>query len=150
LIAPSASPTALAFNFQGNFMSVRIFTAPLIVFAIGNAAYAADPGDAAAGKAYFAQTCRQCHSAEPGDGGGEIGPSLIGLFGRPAGVGDSRFLYSPALTNSKLVWNLETLDRFLTDPGTTVPGTTMALPIPVKKDRVNVIAYFQSRVAGAK
>src|SRR5665213_2410763 len=43
----------------GNFMSVRMFTAPLILFAIG-AVYAADPGDAAAGKAYFTQTCRQC------------------------------------------------------------------------------------------
>jgi cytochrome c2 len=75
---------------------------------------------------------------------------LIGLFGRPAGVGDTRFAYSPALTNSKLVWNAETLERFLTDPATTVPGTTMALPIPVKKDRDNVVAYFQSLVSAAK
>jgi cytochrome c len=127
-----------------------MFTAPLILFAIVAAAYAADPGDAAAGKAYFTQTCKQCHSAEPGDGGGEIGPSLIGLFGRPAGVGDNRFAYSKALTDSKLVWNQETLDRFLTDPATTVPGTTMALPIPVKKDRDNVIAYFKSLASGAK
>jgi cytochrome c len=131
-------------------MSVRMFTAPLILFAIATAAYAADPGDAAAGKAYFTQTCRQCHSAEPGDGGGEIGPSLIGLFGRTAGVGDTRFLYSPALKDSKLVWNQETLERFLTDPAATVPGTTMALPIPVNKDRDNVIAYFQSLAGAAK
>ena len=131
-------------------MSVRMFIAPLILFAIGNAAYAADLGDAAAGKAYFTQTCRQCHSAEPGDGGGEIGPSLIGLFGRPAGVGDARFAYTKALTDSKLVWNLETLDRFLSDPATTVPGTIMALPVPGKKDRDNVIAYFQSLSGGAK
>jgi cytochrome c2 len=135
---------------QEKFMSVRTFTAPLILLATATAAYAVDPGDAAAGKAYFTQTCRQCHGAEPGDGGGEIGPSLIGLFGRPAGVGDTRFAYTKALTDSKLVWNLQTLDRFLTDPATTVPGTTMALPIPVKKDRDNVIAYFQSLGGGAK
>jgi cytochrome c len=130
-------------------MSVRMFTVPLILLAIG-AAYAADPGDAAAGKAYFTQTCRQCHSAEPGDGGGEIGPSLIGVFGRPAGVGDTRFAYSAALPNSKLVWNAATLDRFLTDPATTVPGTTMVIPIPVKQDRDNVIAYFQSLTGASK
>ncbi|HEV2700531.1 MAG TPA: c-type cytochrome [Steroidobacteraceae bacterium] len=130
-------------------MSVRMFIAPLILFAIG-AAYAADPGDAAAGKAYFLQTCRQCHSAEAGDGGGEIGPSLVGLFGRPAGVGDARFAYSKALTDSKLVWNRETLERFLTDPANTVPGTTMALPIPAKSDRDNVIAYFESLSSSAK
>ena len=87
-------------------MSVRIFTASLILFAVGAAARAADPGDAVAGKTYFTQTCRQCHSAEPDDGGGEIGPSLIGVFGRPAGVGDTRFAYTKALTDSKLVWNV--------------------------------------------
>jgi cytochrome c2 len=129
-------------------MSIRMFAAPLILSAIGVAAVAAEPGDPAAGKVYFSQTCRQCHSAEDGDGGGEIGPSLVGVFGRTAGVGDSRFAYTKALTDSKLVWNREALDRFLTDPATTVPGTTMALIIPVKKDRDNVIAYFQS-VAGA-
>jgi cytochrome c2 len=127
-----------------------MYTAPLILLAIGATAYGAGPGDAAAGKAYFSQTCRQCHSAESGDGGGEIGPSLVGVFGRPAGVGDARFNYSNALTDSKLVWNAQTLDRFLTDPATTVPGTTMAVPIPVKTDRDNVIAYFQSLAGGAK
>ena len=131
-------------------MSVRMFAAPLIVFAIGTAAYAADPGDTAAGKAYFTQTCKQCHSAEAGDGGGEIGPNLVGLFGRPAGVGDDRFAYTKALTDSKLTWNRETLERFLADPPTTVPGTIMALPVPVKKDRDNLIAYFQSLTGAAK
>ena len=131
-------------------MPVRMFIAPLILLTIGAADYATGPGDAAAGKAYFTQTCRQCHSAEPGDGGGEIGPSLVGVFGRPAGVGDARFAYTKALTDSKLLWNRDTLDRFLTDPAATVPGTTMALPIPVKQDRDNVIAYFQSVAGGAK
>jgi cytochrome c len=131
-------------------MSVRMFTVLLILFAIGGASYAADPGDAAAGKVYFTQTCKQCHSAEAGDGGGEIGPNLVGLFGRPAGVGDDRFAYTKALTDSKLTWNRETLDRFLADPPTTVPGTIMALPVPVKKDRDNLIAYFQSLTGAAK
>jgi cytochrome c2 len=65
-------------------------------------------------------------------------------------MGDARFAYTQALTDSKLVWNLETLNRFLTDPAATVPGTTMALPIPVKQDRDNVIAYFQSLRGAAK
>jgi cytochrome c len=131
-------------------MSIRSFLVPLILITVGAVADAADPGDAAAGKAYFTQTCRQCHSAEPGDGGGEIGPSLVGVYGRPAGVGDARFDYTKALMASKLTWTRETLDRFLTDPGTTVPGTTMALPIPAKQDRDNVIAYFQAVGGTAK
>ncbi len=125
-------------------MSVRMFTAPLILLAIGSAALAAGPGDPAAGKTYFSQTCMQCHTADPNEAGGEIGPSLIGLFGRTAGVGDTRFVYTPALKESKLIWNAQTLDRFLTDPAMTVPGTTMAIPVPVQKDRDNLIAYFQS------
>jgi cytochrome c2 len=131
-------------------MSVRMFTAPMVLIAIVAAARAADPGDAAAGKAFFSQTCMQCHTADVNEGGGEIGPSLIGLIGRPAGVGDSRFVYSPALKDSKLVWNPQSLDRFLTDPATAVPGTTMPIPVPAKKDRDNLIAYFQSLSGGAK
>ena len=131
-------------------MSVRLFTAPLILLAIGVAARAAGPGDAAAGKAYFSQMCMQCHTADPTEGGGEIGPSLVGLIGRQAGVGDTRFLYSAALKGSKLVWNAATLDHFLADPATAVPGTTMPLPVPMKTDRDNLIAYFQSLSSGAQ
>lgn len=126
-----------------------MFAAPLILLAIGYTAYAADSGDAAAGKLYFTQMCKACHTAEDGDGGGEIGPSLIGVLGRTAGVGDPRFMYTPALKASKLVWNAATLDRFLADPGMTVPGTAMPLPVPAQKDRDNLIAYFKS-LAGAK
>ncbi len=130
-------------------MSVRMFVAPLILFSISYAITAAQPGDAAAGKTYFSQTCMQCHSADPAEGGGEIGPNLVGLFGRTAG-GDPRFVYSPALKDSKLVWSRETLDHFLTDPAAAVPGTTMPIPVPVQKDRDNLIAYFQSLVSVAK
>ncbi|HTY95006.1 MAG TPA: c-type cytochrome [Steroidobacteraceae bacterium] len=131
-------------------MPGRLIAAPWLLAVAVQAAHTGEPGDAAAGKAYFTQICRQCHSAESGDGGGEIGPSLVGVYGRPAGAGDTRFVYSPALADSKLVWNVETLERFLADPGATVPGTTMPLPVPEKKDRDNVIAYFQSLVGRAK
>jgi cytochrome c2 len=127
-----------------------MFIAPLILLATSCAAYAADPGDAAAGKAYFSQTCKQCHTADPAEGGGEIGPSLVGLLGRLAGTGDNRFLYSTALKNSKLVWNPETLERFLADPGAAVPGTTMPIPVPEKKNRVDLVAYFQSLASSAR
>lgn len=130
-------------------MSYRLCTPPLILLAIGAAAYAADSGDPAAGKTFFSQTCMQCHTADPSEGGGEIGPSLVGVFGRAA-AGDTRFVYSPALKDSKLVWNAATLDRFLTDPGTAVPGTTMPIPVPEKKDRDNLIAYFRSLGSAAK
>jgi cytochrome c len=130
-------------------MSVRMTTVPLILL-IGGIAQGADPGDAAAGKTYFSQTCMQCHTADANEGGGEIGPSLVGLLGRTAGVGDTRFLYSAALKDSKLIWNQESLNRFLTDPATAVPGTTMPLPVPQQKDRDNLIAYFRSLSGAAR
>lgn len=131
-------------------MSVRLLTAPLILLVAGYAACAASFGDTAAGKTFFSETCQQCHTADPAEGGGEIGPSLVGLVGRTAGTGDPRFAYTEALKASKLVWNRETLDRFLTDPGTAVPGTTMPIPVRDKKDRDNLIAYFQSLAGAAK
>ena len=130
-------------------MTFRLFIASMLVFSIGTAC-AAEGGDAAAGKVYFTQTCSQCHSAQSGDGGGEIGPTLFGLVGRPAGTGDSMFPYTRALKESKLVWNAETLDRFLADPPAAVPGTAMPMPVPAKQDRDNLIAYFMSLLAGAK
>lgn len=69
----------------------------------------------------FAQ-CAGCHSTEPGKT--LFGPSLAGVAGRPAGSLPG-YAYSPALKNSKLVWNAATLDRWLTSPQKTVPGTRM-------------------------
>jgi cytochrome c len=131
-------------------MSFRVFIASMVLFSIGDVVSAAEGGDAVAGKTFFTQSCAQCHSAESGDGGGEIGPTLLGLFGRPAGVGDNQFPYTKALKDSKLVWNVEALDRFLEDPPSAVPGTAMPMPVPAKLDRDNVIAYFKSLVAATK
>src|ERR1700754_875637 len=131
----------------GDVMLVRILTLSFLLFVFEGTVCAAD---AVAGKAYFTQVCTQCHSAEPSDGGGEMGPTLYGLFGRPAGVGDEMFPYSKALKDSKLTWNAETLERFLADPMATVPGTLMPMAIPAKKDRDDVIAYFQSLKGAAK
>jgi glucose/arabinose dehydrogenase len=104
--------------------------------------------DATAGKAIFRQRCSVCHTAEPNDNGGGQGPSLIGVFGRAA-AGAPQFAYTQALRDSKLSWDAATLNRFLESPGGVVPGTSMALIVPDKADRDNLVAYFQS-VAGAQ
>jgi cytochrome c len=128
----------------------RVFTASALLFSLAAAVCAAEGGDAAAGKTYFTQTCMQCHSAESGDGGGEIGPTLVGLVGRQAGTADSMFPYTKALKESKLVWNADALDRFLENPPAVVPGTAMAMPVPAKQDRDDLIAYFKSLLGGAR
>lgn len=69
----------------------------------------------------FAQ-CASCHSAEPGKT--VYGPSLHGVGGRRAGSLPG-YDYSPALKNARITWNAATLDRWLTAPQKTVPGTRM-------------------------
>ena len=66
-----------------------------------------------------------CHSLEPGRN--KLGPSLFGVLDRRAGT-VAGFNYSSANKNSGLVWTRETLDAYLADPQTMVPGTLMVFP----------------------
>jgi glucose/arabinose dehydrogenase/cytochrome c2 len=97
----------------------------------------------AAGRTVFRQQCSVCHTAEPDDNGGAQGPSLVGVYGRHAASAAS-FGYTKALQDSNLSWDAATLDRFLASPTSVVPGTAMAVAVPDKAIRDNLIAYFQS------
>jgi glucose/arabinose dehydrogenase len=106
----------------------------------------AQDGDVAAGKSYYAQSCAICHSDTLGPNNAEVqrqGPSLVGVVGRKAAAATS-FSYTDALKTSGLTWDVTTLDRFLTNPSQTVPGTTMPVAIDNSSDRKNVIAYLAS------
>ena len=72
------------------------------------------------------QRCYACHSLDPSERG-LSGPTLHGVFGRRAGTLGS-FDFSEGMREAGrrgLVWNEETLDRFLEDPGEFVPGARM-------------------------
>ena len=84
---------------------------------------AATPTTAAATEPAAFAVCKACHSVEPGKNG--IGPSLAGIFGDKAATVPG-FEFSDAMKSSGLTWNQATLDRYLTDPRGTVPGTKMA------------------------
>ena len=100
-------------------------------------------GDADRGKSLFKERCSVCHTAEPNDGGGAQGPSLMGVMGRPA-ASSPQFSYSRALHDSRLTWDSATLDHFLAGPSKLVPGTTMAITVEQAADRSDLLAYFQS------
>lgn len=101
---------------------------------------AARSGDAAAGQDLFLDRCVTCHIPE---GGGQ-GPSLKGVYGRPAASVEG-FAYSAALKASGLTWTGPALDRFLTDPGAAVPGTAMPIRITDAGQRADLISYFKSK-----
>jgi glucose/arabinose dehydrogenase/cytochrome c2 len=99
--------------------------------------------DATAGKTLFRQQCSICHTAEPGDNGGAQGPSLVGVYGRPA-AGGAGFSYTGALRAAHLTWDAATLKRFLASPTTVVPGSAMVVSVPNESDRDNLVAYFEN------
>ncbi len=108
----------------------------IAVPSISQRAFAEKPRPAA-----FAQ-CASCHSTEVGKN--IYGPSLAGVGSRRAGTLPG-YNYSAALKASKLQWDAKTLDRWLTSPKKTVPGTKMPfLGLQDAKARQQVISYLMS------
>lgn len=96
--------------------------------------------DVQKGKQVFNE-CRACHSLEPAKNG--IGPSLHGLFGRKAGT-EAGYNYSSAMKNANVVWNEETLKKYLADPHKFIPGDKMAFPGVKNEAQLNdLIAYLK-------
>jgi len=122
---------------EGNMRIVQMLSvcAPLVLVPL--AAHAA--GDAGAGKSVF-HKCAICHS--PAQGQNRVGPSLFGIIGRKAGAVPG-YNYSDAMKNSGKVWDAATLDTYLANPRSVVPGTKMSFAgLPDATDRANVIAYL--------
>lgn len=101
-------------------------------------ATAADPS---AGEAVFTK-CKICHTLNQG-GRNMVGPNLHGLFGRKAGTVEG-FNYSPALRESGIVWDEETLARYLRDPRGSLPGNRMTFPgIKDDTELVDLLAFLR-------
>ncbi len=103
--------------------------------------------DAARGKALFAAECAACHSAQPGQNG--VGPSLAGVYGRPAGTVPG-YHFSPALRQTHIILTATELDLFLRSPSSFAAGTKMPTPgslmhmgVPNAADRGDLIAYLR-------
>jgi len=119
----------------------------LIVLAAlaASASTALAAGDAEAGRALYQARCTACHSLDYNG----VGPAHRGVFGRAAAQAPG-FTYSEALKSAHIVWNDETLDRWLADPEKFVPGQRMGINVPEAKDRADVIAYLKQASAAAK
>jgi cytochrome c len=85
-----------------------------------NGAHADDSG------ATELQKCKICHSLDKG-GPNRVGPSLYGVFGRKAGT-VAGFAYADAIKNSGIIWDDDTLAKFLRDPQGSLPGNRMSFP----------------------
>ena len=106
---------------------------------------AADAADPAASEAQFKKSCGTCHVAAA-DAGPRQGPSLFGVVGRKAGSVEG-FKYSEAFVkgDSGIVWDESTLDRWLTDPQSVIPGAVMPYKQADPDKRRLVIEYLKTR-----
>ncbi|MFN3958936.1 MAG: c-type cytochrome [Parvularculaceae bacterium] len=93
------------------------------------------------------RACAVCHArTDPSDPATPrlIGPSLFGIVGAPsARLAD--YSYSSALRRANVVWDEPTLDAFIAEPASVVPGSRMSYagePDPAK--RAAIIAYLKT------
>jgi cytochrome c len=114
----------------------RSLAALLFFTAVAPAAEQPPQGDAARGKARYAN-CTSCHSIDDND----VGPKHRGVVGRKAGTVPD-YDYSPALKASGIVWDKANLDRWLTNPSAMVPGAKMFFIVEDPQVRADIIAYL--------
>ena len=101
----------------------------------------ANTADPVKGKKVF-KKCVACHSLQ--EGKNKIGPSLYNLLGRKAGSVDG-YKYSKAMKNSDVVWDEESLDKFLTKPRKFIKKTKMLFRgIKKKSLRDDIISYLKN------
>ena len=97
-------------------------------------------GDPINGKKVF-KKCAACHSLQ--EGKNKMGPTLYNLLGRKAGSVEG-YKYSKAMKNSGVVWDEESLDKFLTKPRKFIKRTKMSFwGIKKKSLRDDLISFFK-------
>jgi cytochrome c len=111
---------------SGIWLAAAVFAAP-------------QPGDEVKGRDVFQRRCGGCHSPDkPGEG-----PRLRGVYGQRA-ASTPDFPYSEALRNARLTWTDDSLDKWLSDTESLVPGNDMSFRVPNPDERRSVIAYLKS------
>lgn len=119
--------------------------AALAIGAVAAAAGTGTGGDPRRGGDEF-RACAACHALVPGLH--TTGPSLAGLFERPAGTAPGFPRYSPALRDAGFAWTPVTLDAWLADPAGMLPGTYMDIPgLADAERRADLIAFLEIATA---
>jgi len=97
--------------------------------------------DIVAGAKLFKERCAPCHSLRRGVD--RHGPSLYRVMGRQAGM-QPGFEYSATLPRSGIIWNGQTLDRWLREPHGAVPGAGMPFEgLEDTAQRTNVVEFLE-------
>ena len=113
------------------------------LMASGDRSFLRDPSGMDNGERQFQRKCSICHTLGP-EGLRRAGPTLFGIFGRPAG-GVSGYKYSRVLREAGFVWNETTIDALFDEgPARFVPGSKMPMQrIAKPDDRNDLIAFLR-------
>lgn len=135
-----------------NARRAAVMTAIMASLVLPAAAQAADPVEGAT----LFRTCEACHNLTGPDGdriraGGQVGPNLYGVIGRPSG-GLEGYSYSPglrALNASGQIWTEALLADFITNPNIHLrerlgPGHTSKKPFALRSGAgaADIAAYL--------
>ncbi len=104
----------------------------------GSAGQAIAEGDPVRGREVLEKRCSGCHSLTEN----HQGPHLQGVFGRTAGTAEG-YAYSPALKKAGIVWDEQSLEKWLTDPDAFIPGNNMDFQLARPQERRDVISYLR-------
>ena len=129
-------------NFIKNLFVVTGIIIVIVIFSIAIAIDIANAANPVNGKKIF-KKCVACHSLQ--EGKNKIGPSLYNLLDRKIGSVEG-YKYSKAMKNSGVVWDEESLDKFLTKPRKFIPKTKMAFRgIKNKSLRDDLISFLKQK-----
>ena len=76
-----------------------------------------------AGELAFNGSCGTCHVLRRGDN--RLGPTLHGVIGRKSGSVENYGGYSTSMKSANITWDELTLDQFIENPESVVPGNNM-------------------------
>ncbi len=111
-----------------------------IITVAGLTSTSALPANVKKGKKVF-KKCKTCHVVDKEKN--KVGPHLVGLFGRKAGAVDG-FKYSKAMKHADIVWNAETIAKYVRKPKKFIPGNKMVFRgLKKEKQITNLIAYLE-------
>lgn len=101
-------------------------------------AVVAGAGDPIRGKALFEKRCTGCHALTQN----HEGPQLQGVYGRASGT-VAHFAYSSALSKAHVVWDDQSLEKWLTDPDAFIAGNDMDFLVSKPQERRDLISYLK-------
>ncbi|WP_371229769.1 c-type cytochrome [Roseovarius sp. 2305UL8-3] len=114
----------------------------------GERSFLRDAEDMPNGERQFMRKCSICHALEAGPSR-KAGPTLHGVFGRPAGDVPG-YPYSDILAKSDIIWSDDTIDALFDEgPDHYIPGSKMPMQVIADPaDRVDLIAFLKETTSG--